>query len=72
MKTIKKRAFLRCPEIKTVFLPSSLTELGEGVFAECGSLRDVFFAGSEEQWAELIGENDIGLESGAAIHFGRN
>ena len=34
----------------TVYLPASLTEIGENSFKDCHNLKTVYFAGTEAQW----------------------
>ena len=36
--------------LTTVYLPASLTEIGENSFKDCYSLKTVYFAGTEAQW----------------------
>ena len=47
-----------CSSLTTVELPSTLTSTGGGVFYGCTSLKTVKFAGTQEQWNEIVwGDN---------------
>ena len=39
-----------CQALADAAIPASVTRIGEGAFAGCGSLAQVSFDGSEEQW----------------------
>lgn len=43
-------AFSGFTSMTTVYLPASLTEIGENSFKDCYSLKTVYFAGTEAQW----------------------
>lgn len=46
-------AFAYCSELKSITIPSSVTTLGDIVVEECGSLLDVYYNGTKEQWANI-------------------
>ncbi len=46
-------AFLKCPSLQTVSLPSSLKCLGDFSFYNCSSLADIYFNGTETQWENV-------------------
>ncbi|MBQ6020651.1 MAG: leucine-rich repeat protein [Clostridia bacterium] len=59
--------------LKTVYLPASLTEVGENAFAYNDNLTAVYYGGTEEQWAALKPSIDpVGNEPllNAIIHYG--
>ena len=50
MESIDFDAFAGCTALTDLTIPKSVTRIGEGAFAGCGSLAKVRFEGSEEQW----------------------
>ena len=52
-----------------IVIPTSITRIDEGAFSDAAGLTDVYYEGTEEQWARIaIGENNEYLHS-ATIHF---
>lgn len=39
--------------LRSVTIPGSVTEIGEGAFEDCTSLAEIHYAGTKEQWAAL-------------------
>lgn len=60
--------FYRCINLKTVVIPNSVTCIYSDAFLDCENLKDVYFAGTEEQWAEVRGSNNAPLKN-ATIHY---
>ena len=56
--TISPEAFSACVKMTDILLPSGLTAIGEGVFNSCVKLQNIYFKGTEGQWA-LIGGNEL-------------
>ena len=53
--------------VSSVSLPLSLESIGDGAFFDCYDLWDVYYAGSEAQWAEIeIGADNGTLTDGSA------
>ena len=50
--TIGSYAFANCSSLTSVTIDSIKT-IAEGVFANCGELKTVYYLGTEEQWAEV-------------------
>lgn len=48
-----------CENLAEVNLPSTLTEINPRSFKECGSLSQVSYGGSKEQWDKLLQQNRI-------------
>ena len=46
-------------ELKKVFLPKTLTEIGKDVFSGCDALEDIYYQGSEEEFAKISSETDF-------------
>lgn len=43
-------AFEKCKRLEKVFLPKSLVCIERSAFLECGSLKEIHFNGTEEEW----------------------
>lgn len=52
-ETIGRCAFSGCAALKSVKLPVSVSSIGYNAFKQCDVLTEVFYEGSEEQWAAL-------------------
>ncbi|MBQ8141508.1 MAG: hypothetical protein IJ038_07435 [Clostridia bacterium] len=46
-------------ELKCVFLPSTLKEIGENIFEDCPSLCEIHFEGSEKDWERIEKKTDF-------------
>ncbi|MBE7024961.1 MAG: hypothetical protein E7408_02765 [Ruminococcaceae bacterium] len=70
VRTIGEGAFGSCDSLTAITIPDSVTTIGDSAFRDCDSLTDVYYTGSQAEWAEItIGvENDPLLE--ARIRFG--
>ncbi len=69
MTLLKNAAFYGCDALKWVSIPVSITHIGAGAFAWDFALKDVYYAGTEEQWKQIkIDENNYWL-SDATIHY---
>ncbi len=56
-------------ELQSMFLPLSLERIGQFAFWHCPELTDVFYAGSEEDWAKVeIGRKNDGLDH-VTVHY---
>ena len=65
--TIAPRAFSECKRITKLTIPTSVTYIGGYAFADCTSLKDVYYAGSEEEWAAITNNSTDDLN--ATIHY---
>ena len=67
--TIPARVFWCCENLQAVAIPESVRTIGEGAFLDCSGLTDVYYAGTEAQWAQItIAENNEPLTN-ATLHF---
>ena len=62
-------AFAGCIELKSITIPESITSIDEGAFEGCTDLTNVYYTGTEEEWAAItIGEYNECLTN-ATIHY---
>ena len=65
------RAFDGCSELTYAVIPKSLKKIGNSAFGSCQSLKDVYYAGSKNEWNRIEGisaEKDL---LNAQKHFNR-
>lgn len=66
--TISDYAFQMCAHLATVYIPNSVTSIGVACFAECSSLTDIYYTGTQAEWEQIsIGQDAI--PAGATIHY---
>lgn len=68
---IYEGTFDNCTSLTSITIPSSVHIIDNDAFIGCDSLADIYFSGTEEQWAEAIrigGNKDVALKT-ATIHF---
>ncbi len=61
-----------CESLTSVTIPASVTSIGGFAFYDCDALKDVYYGGSESQWAQIdIDNSQYGNYSltKAAIHY---
>ncbi len=62
-------AFRNCTSLTSITIPDSVTSIGVRAFYNCTSLKDVYYAGSKEDWKKItIGSNNYCLTN-ANIHY---
>ncbi len=67
--SIGDSAFRECTKLTSVAIPDSVTSIGYCAFRECTSLKDVYYAGSKEDWKKItIGSYNDCLTK-AKIHY---
>ena len=54
-------AFMGCKNLKTLEIPKGVTSIGEFAFLDCDNLTELIYHGTETQWKDIIGGNDIGI-----------
>lgn len=67
IENIGDRVFKGCTSLEEITLPRSLTKIGNKAFEYCARLKTVNYAGSEEEWNEIIGTDE--LPSNVKINF---
>ena len=66
---IDDQAFDECVGLESITLPDSVENIGAAAFRGCSSLTDVYYAGTESQWKQIIIEEKNECLRNAAIHF---
>lgn len=66
---IRDGAFLGCTSLASITIPNSVTSIDEYAFYGCTKLQDVYFGGTQDQWAIItIGAGNECLTN-ANIHY---
>ena len=61
--------FSSCTNLKSVVILGTVKTVGVNAFANCVSLEKVYFAGSEEQFANVTISQGNDALAGAAVYF---
>jgi len=69
LTTIYDYAFYSCRELTSVVIPKSVTSIGINAFAECYALTDVYYAGTKEEWENIVVDSGNSYLTNATIHF---
>ena len=68
--SINERAFFCCSSLTSISIQyDCLKRIDHGAFARCDSLTDVYFYGSEAQWASIIIYNGNEPLTSATVHY---
>ena len=69
--TITSEVFRKCSYLTSVTIPDSVTKIDETTFLDCGSLKYVFYTGTEEQWNSIDRNScdTVTDESQCIIHY---
>ena len=58
-----------CTNLKSMIIPDGVESIGKLAFTYCAGLADVYFTGTEEEWAAIsIGEENDALST-ATVHY---
>jgi hypothetical protein len=72
VKTIGSCAFLWCSNLTSVEIPKSVTAISDYAFIYCDGITDVYYSGTEEEWAAIaIGKHNDPILN-ATLHFNSN
>lgn len=68
--SIGEYAFVGCNDLTSITIPDSVTRIDLGAFAGCTELKDIYFTGTEEEWATIeIGYFRNDILSSTTIHY---
>lgn len=71
VRRIDREAFINCNNMRSIYLPKALEFIGENALAATRNLSDIYYEGSEEDWAKIQIEAHANntFTGRAAIHF---
>ena len=61
-------SFYNCSSLSSVSMPRSIVEIDGWAFEECNNIKDVYYAGTIEEWEKIIGYRSVN-NLGAEIHY---
>ena len=67
---VGNNAFEGALALNKVAIPESVTEIGEGAFRSCSKLTDVYYAGTQAQWDDVLIKSGNNSLLGATLHLG--
>lgn len=70
VQSIGYAAFWDCYSLESATLPKSLTKIEKGAFGYCENLRDIYYAGSENDWSRITIEDTNEALYSATLHYG--
>ena len=69
VRVIYYDAFKGCTALTSIVLPQCLNSIGDNAFAGCNKLENVYYVGTEEQWAAIsVGSNNTVLTSATVTY----
>ena len=69
VKYIDNGVFFGCTALESISLPDSIVAIYTEVFRDCTSLREIYFAGTKEQWNAIKVYEDNDALKTANIYF---
>lgn len=72
MTCIRGTMFFECTNLKSITIPESIVEIQDLAFWKCDSLTDVYYGGSEQQWAQIVIEAQNEALTNATIHYAKH
>ncbi len=68
LKDIKPETFSNCVKLSSVTIPKRVCYIYQDAFRSCDSLADVYYGGTEADWAKITMEDGNGDLTNAALH----
>ncbi len=68
LKSIGMNAFGNCPELESLVIPASVKNIDEYILFET-KVKDIYYKGTQEQWAEIDISKDNDILNAATIHY---
>ena len=69
LRKIENKTFYDSDALAWIFIPASVTSIGDGAFQSCNGLKEVRYTGSESQWlAVVVGSNNSYLTGAKVIY----
>ena len=69
MESIGEGLFSFCVTLASVTIPNSIRSIGECAFWNCNALKDVYYAGTAENWGDIGVGRDNECLTNATIHY---
>ena len=67
--TIGEQSLYDAKHLVSISIPASVKSIGGIAFGECANLTDIYYAGSEDDWAKIIIEQGNQDLKSATVHF---
>ena len=56
---VNHSAFMDCVNLETIYLPNDVEHIDQGAFCGCKKLKEIHFAGTSEEWEELMHQDFV-------------
>ena len=67
--SIDDSAFSDCEGLTSVTIGNGVTTIGDSAFSGCSNLKDVYYTGTAEEWAQILIGSYNGSLINATIHY---
>ena len=67
--SIDEYAFMYCNSLTHIIIPNSITTIKRYAFNSCKSLTDIYYKGTEAEWANIVIEDSNDSLVNATIHY---
>ena len=66
---ISENAFMACHGLKSLRISEGMTDIKKSAFSYCMNLEEIFYSGTEEQWKQIVIDDDNEYLVNAKIHY---